>query len=342
LPIDRGPWRYQAMIGTGGIGAGAFFALDGNHTLGREESRSGRFLDRRDYCKLHIIAHYVKALIGPAFAVFPIGKVGADQWGDQLLLEMSEIGLDLRYVEKAAGQQTMYAFCYIYPDGSGGNLTTNDSACAYVDPAYVAQAAPQFSRYAGRGIALAAPEVPLDARLALLRLGEEHGFLRVASFTTAEMPLAVANGMLRSVDLLAANLDEAAAAIGQPAEGGEPEDLVRRVIDALAINGLQLSITAGSRGSWSWDGQRLVHLPAFPAPLASTAGAGDAHLAGIIVGLVAGLSLETAHELAALTAALSITSPHTINKEVSPGTLRSYAGRTGVSLSQSVLELLQS
>ena len=50
------------MIGTGGVGSGSFFALDGNQTLGREESRGGRFLDCQDYCKLHIISHYVKVL----------------------------------------------------------------------------------------------------------------------------------------------------------------------------------------------------------------------------------------------------------------------------------------
>ena len=60
-------YRYRALIGTGGIGSGMFFALDGNHTLGREESRSGHFLDRRDYCKLHIVSHYVCRLLGPGF-----------------------------------------------------------------------------------------------------------------------------------------------------------------------------------------------------------------------------------------------------------------------------------
>lgn len=68
--------RYDIMIGTGGIGSGSFFLLNGDHTLGREESRSGRFLDKDDYCKLHIIAHYVKALLGPGFNVVPVGKVG--------------------------------------------------------------------------------------------------------------------------------------------------------------------------------------------------------------------------------------------------------------------------
>lgn len=61
LKLDIASASYQAMIGTGGIGSGVFFALDGDHTLGREESRSGRFLDKRDYCKLHIISHYVKS-----------------------------------------------------------------------------------------------------------------------------------------------------------------------------------------------------------------------------------------------------------------------------------------
>ena len=55
---------YRRMIAIGGIGSGIFFALDGNHTLGRDESRLGRLLDIRDYCKLHIISHYVARLLG--------------------------------------------------------------------------------------------------------------------------------------------------------------------------------------------------------------------------------------------------------------------------------------
>ena len=74
--------RYRALIGTGGIGSGNFFALDGNHTLGREESRSGHFLDRRDYCKLHIVSHYVCRLLGGSFSVIPLGMVGADDVGN--------------------------------------------------------------------------------------------------------------------------------------------------------------------------------------------------------------------------------------------------------------------
>ena len=137
LKIDPQKLRYRALIGTGGIGSGLFFALSGNHTLGREESRAGRFLDRRDYCKLHIIAHYVQVLLGPDFRAILLGKVGEDATGQRLMEEMRQAGLDTRYVQVAAGQPTMLSVVFTYPDGSGGNLTPENSACDSVDPAYI-------------------------------------------------------------------------------------------------------------------------------------------------------------------------------------------------------------
>ena len=120
LFIEPDKLRFQAVIGTGGIGSGMFFALEGNHTLGREESRSGRFLDQRDYCKLHIITHYLKVLLGKEFPVIPVSKVGDDDVGRRLLVEMSETGLDTRYVQIDPHRPTMQALCFLYPDGSGG------------------------------------------------------------------------------------------------------------------------------------------------------------------------------------------------------------------------------
>jgi ribokinase len=342
LPLNVGDCRYRAMLGVGGIGTGVFFALAGNHTLGREESRGGHFLDRRDYCKLHIIAHYVQTLLGPGFATLPIGKVGDDEAGRRLVEEMQAAGLDVRYVALCPGEQTLASFCLVYPDGSGGNLTTDDSACDRVDAAYVSRAEPEFARFAGRGIALAAPEVPLAARRRLLELGTAYRFLRVASFVSAEMQPAAESGLLGETDLLGINLDEAAALGGAPAAGREPVEVVEAAVERLrGLNPAMLvSITAGRLGSWSWDGTSLAHLPAWPATVVSTAGAGDAHLAGIIAGLAAGLAMAQAHELGALVAALSVTSPHTIAPEVEREALRALADRLRVPLSGAVRDLL--
>ena len=199
------------MIGVGGIGSGTFFALNGDHTLGREESRSGRFLDRRDYCKLHIIAHYIQTLLGPDFITLPIGKVGDDEAGRKVLEEMRQSGMDLRYVEVVAGEQTMYSICFVYPDGTGGNLTTEDSANARVTPDFVAAAKVDFAAWQGRGIALAAPEVSLESRLMLLQSGAQHDFYRVLAINSTEARSPLITTMLEETDFLALNLDEAAA-----------------------------------------------------------------------------------------------------------------------------------
>jgi sugar/nucleoside kinase (ribokinase family) len=314
-----------------------FFALDGNHTLGREESRSGHFLDRRDYCKLHIVSHYVCRLLGPGFLVIPLGMVGADDVGERLLGEMDVAGLDLRYVGRAEGRGTLYALCLIYPDGSGGNVTENDSACAAVDARWIAQAEAEFARFSGAGFALALPEVPLGARQKLLALGTAHDFLRVASFTTAE--IVELGGELKDVDLLALNLDEAAALAGVSAEDSDPEAVVRAALAKLNP-AIWLTVTAGARGSWCWDGTALTHLPALPVRVEGTAGAGDAHLSGIIAGLAAGLSLKDAHQLGVLIAAVAITSPHTINFELDREALRACVEATGMPLADAVQTLL--
>jgi sugar/nucleoside kinase (ribokinase family) len=335
--------RFQALIGVGGIGSGTFFALSGNHTLGREESRSGRFLEARDYCKLHIIAHYVQTLLGSPFVTLPIGKVGDDEVGHRLLAEMRAAGLDLSHVQVCPGLQTLYAICFIYPDGTGGNLTTDQSACAQVDAGQVAQAASEFMQYAGRGIALVLPEVPLAAREKLLELGTAHRFFRVASFTSAEMWPAIEANLMGKLDLLAMNRDEAAAVVGMSAEDSYPLALVEATINKLRdINPhLLASITAGKEGSWSWDGKALLHVPALPAEVVSTAGAGDAHISGIIVGLVAGLTLSQAQELGTLVAALSVTSPHTIHLGIERDSLRDFASRRQAPLTEAVQSLLE-
>jgi ribokinase len=343
LNLDIASARYQAMIGTGGIGSGVFFALDGDHTLGREESRSGRFLDKRDYCKLHIISHYVKVLLGHDFRTILVGKVGDDEVGHRLLAEMRDTHLDLRYVSAAEGEQTLFSTCFVYPDGSGGNLTAADSASARVDESYIAGAASDFQVYQNRGIALAAPEVPLIARQRLLELGRQYGFFTTASLNSAEMQTAAAIEILKNTDLLALNIDEAAALTGLDLLDIGPEAIFDAAIDQLRQLQPEISVavTAGKQGSWIWDGSARHNLPALEATVKSTAGAGDAYLAGLIVGKVAGLTMIDSQHLATLVAGLSVTSPHTIHPGINRQTLQKFVEQADLWLPDSVKTLLK-
>ncbi len=335
--------RYRALIGVGGIGSGTFFALDGNETLGREESRLGHFLDRRDYCKLHIIAHYVATLLGPDFLTLPVGRVGDDEIGRRLLKEMREAGLDTRFVKMAAGHPTLYSFCFVYPDGSGGNLTTDDSACSSTDASDVKAVEGEFERFSGTGVALAAPEVPLATRAALLETGRKRGFFNVATFSSEDVLTALEQGLIGKLDLLAMNRHEAATLARLLAEECAADAIVESAAEILTSRypRLLVSITVGREGSWICEGGRLRHRPALPAKVCSTAGAGDAHLAGLIVGLSAGLSSEHSHELASLLASFKVTSPHTIHPDAGREALRDFALQSGVLLSREVRRLLE-
>jgi sugar/nucleoside kinase (ribokinase family) len=305
--------KYRALIATGGIGTGTFFALNGNHTLGREESRSGHYLDQKDYCKQHIITHYVKKLSPDDFVVYPVGKVGHDAAGLELIREMEQVGMRLDYVQISDDAPTMISFCLVYPDRSGGNLTVDHSASALVSPADIEAVTEQLANYQDKAIVLAIPEVPLASRSRLLELGTRYGAFRVASFLSEEMTEVNAEKILQHVDLLAINLDEAMRLTGLEASGSLQE-FVKQAIEAVleSYPALNISITAGSSGSWIWDGEQLRYADIAKTTVATTAGAGDAHLAGLLVGLNAGLSLGEAQVLATLVSGLSVTVADTL------------------------------
>ena len=355
---------YRLLAGVGGIGAGYFFALEGNHTLGRNESRPARLLEWRDYCKLHIIAHYVAVLLGAdpsgePFHVLPIGRVGRDATGERLLQEMRPTGMDLHLVARDPDHPTLLSACFQYPDGSGGNITAHNAAAGQLTPAEVDAAEPFLATAAGRALALAVPEVPLAARLRLLQMATRHGALRIGALTVSEVEGAQALGLLRYVDLLAVNEDEAAALSGTRFDAERPGVFLDSCAKALQEQqpGVRIVVTAGRHGAYAFDGRHWDHCPAAEVPVASTAGAGDALLAGILCGLVAGLPfiapgaprsrladrpLSSALDLGVLLASLSVTSPHTINPEADAPALLRLSQDLGLPLTHRFETLLAS
>lgn len=124
---------------------------------------------------LHIVSHYVSIFLGAdpeekRFRVLPIGKVG-DDVGQKLLRHIADVGMDISYVRTVPGFHTLFTICFHYPDGAGGNITSNNSASSLVTLEDMGEMEPLFARYQGKGIAAALPEVPLETRKRLLELG---------------------------------------------------------------------------------------------------------------------------------------------------------------------------
>ena len=338
---------YTFLVGVGGIGTGTFWALEGNQTLGRNESRPGRILRRRDFCKLHIIGHYVAVLTGrgrEGFVVVPVGKVGDDEPGRRMTALMAEAGMDTRFVAAVADAPTMFSTCFIYPDGDGGNVTTADSACARLrrqDVERAVEAMPEAG-----GMALAAPEVPLAARRRLLELARRRRWPTAAALNTADVAEAMAEGLLAMVDILSVNRDEAAAIAGMD-PGEDPKALAEEAGRRLGRGNpsIRLCVTAGSAGAVGWEKGRVELTPAATVEAVNTAGAGDATLAALIVAEAADLPfilpdrparshlaelpLATALDLGAILAGISVTAEDTIHFGADADAILRLADRLG-------------
>ena len=331
--------RFDTVIGTGGIGSGILFALEGNRTLGRNESRMARRLESRDYCKQHIILHYISVLareLPHPVAVLPVGAVGDDEPGHALLDEMTGAGMDVSHVRVLPNVPTLYCVAFTYPDGSGGNITESQSASAMVRPSDLECTAEVMRATHDRPLVLAAPEVPLDCRTRLLEIGRQHGSFNVASFVSEEIPvLRQRRELLGLLDLLAINIDEAVALAGTSPR--VPSDVVAAECAAFLSAeqpGVSLAVTDGAGGSYCCQGGVVEHLPTIDVQVSATAGAGDAFLAGFVLGALGGFPFQgtgscTSHRIARLLASMSVESPHTINFGVVPDTFRAFAATHG-------------
>jgi len=351
--VTSGKLRFDHMIGTGGIGSGMVFSLKGDHTLGRNESRLATLEPYHDYCKLHIIMHYVSVLLGAgptkSFRSFPIGSVGSDDAGKKLLAQMKQAGMAVGSVKKYSHYHTLYSVCYQYPDFSGGNITTENSASSRVMPEDIEDFFSDFKTDESNGIVLAVPEVPIETRIQLLRKGREGGYLNIASVLSSEVAEFKTKGGLDLTDLLAVNIDEARSMANIEDDLSDTEIIINRAIEIIHKSnpGIMLLITNGAKGSYCFQHGKLEYNTIIPAEVISTAGAGDAFLAGTIAGICCGLPLQkgvsdnsimetplmSAVDLGTLLASLSVTSSDTIHLGVNASSLLAYAQSKGLALS---------
>jgi sugar/nucleoside kinase (ribokinase family) len=250
--------------------------------------------------------------------VLPHCAVGDDAEGKSLLAEMRAAGMDHKYARMLPRARTMFSVCYQFPDQTGGNLTESNSASGDVSPAMIRAARSAVDRNC---LAVALPEVPLASRVELLRLTKRQRGFTAASFVSHEMPVVRREKLLNFVDVLSINTDEAAALAGI-----SPRKSPRQIVEACRrlYPQLRLCMTAGEDGLFSHDGECL---PALKVKVVNTAGAGDAALAGLIVGVLTGQVWSDCLRLGRLLSAMSITSADTIHFGINLKSLRTFNGR---------------
>jgi len=321
-------YRYSKIVGIGGIGTGMLFCTDINTILGRSESRLAVLDPAKDYCKQHIVFHYISTFLSPDVKVLPIGFVGNDIYGDRLINDIRGVGMDTSYLKTDLALPTMLSICLQYPDKETCNFTASNSACNLVTPEYVQDCLNQIG--INEDVLVAAiPEVSIDSRIKMLQYGKEKGAFCVLSVPEGEAEDFIAANAFIYCDLIAVNYHEALAI-----SPGKEDDsaLVQRLFMYLQeLNPhIMLLVTLGSRGAYSAYEGLIEYIPTLPVDVVNSTGAGDACLGGTIAGLALNLpfqkgrndntfgesSITSAVELGTLCAGMSVETVDTIAQHV--------------------------
>jgi ribokinase len=230
-----------------------------------------------------------------------VGRVGADPWGDHALASLRAAGVDLQAVQRDPSELTGMMYIVVTPGGER-TMLGHRGANVYTNPEQVRAANIRVARWLHlSGYALLCEPQCSAARLALEQ-ARRHG-LRV-SLDPGLRPCQEAEEgiqrLLAEVDWVVPNLREAQTLTGER----QPEACAARLRE---LGAGAIAIKLGSKGCLLAVEGTLRRLPAFAVAARDSTGAGDAFAAGLVGGLVGGLSWQAAAVLANALGALVAT-----------------------------------
>jgi sugar/nucleoside kinase (ribokinase family) len=172
--------------------------------------------------------------------------------------------------------------------------------------------------------------VPLPSRLELIELGYRNHAYVLASFVSEEIETVLKLRALEKINLISVNLEEAAALANVSLNASVKEIVERCIQVASQFNpDIRICITCGSQGIYGYEKGKTEFIPIIEVPVRNTAGAGDAVLAGIMIGLVLGFPfignrIRSCLRMGRLIGAMSVTSDDTINFDINLERLKQF------------------
>lgn len=217
-----------------------------------------------------------------------VGSVGDDPDGRRARADLESAGVDVRWLTTTS-QATGRAIVLVGPDGEN-SIAVLPGANGGVGPEQVATALGSISTAA---VVVASLEVPLAAVEEAARIAGERGWTFLLNPAPA-CPLP--DRLVTRCDLITPNSTELEAL-------GGPEKI-------LASGARAVVVTRGSEGAEVFGpGMEPVPVPASPAAVVDTTGAGDAFTAGLAVAVARGDGLHQAVQWAVKVAAIATEGP---------------------------------
>ncbi len=224
-----------------------------------------------------------------------IGRVGEDEFGDRIIANLSESGVDCSLVARDRDAGTGVAVPLVFDDG-GNSIVSVPRANLAMTAGDVEQARAVI---AGASMLLVQFEVAMAATTAAVRVARDAGVpVMINAAPVAEVP----PGLLAMADYLVVNEVEAAAIA--PAAGDDP---LARVRDLLALGSMVAIVTLGELGLVAGSKDGVERIAAFDVQAVDSVGAGDAFCGALAVALCEGRGLTDGLRFASAAGAVSVT-----------------------------------
>jgi ribokinase len=221
-----------------------------------------------------------------------VARLGHDMFGDRSLAGYQAEGINTDYIVRDDEEASGVALIVV--DEAAENIIT-------VAPGANGRLSAEDVRAAERAIAeadgvLLQLEVPLEAVRTAIELARRH---RVRVILNPAPARALPDDVLRGIDVLTPNENEAAKLIGEQVDSA---------LEALIARGPgSVVMTRGAAGCEVISDEMRQHVPGFRVEAVDTTGAGDCFNGALAVALARGLKMIDAARYANAAAALAVT-----------------------------------
>lgn len=236
-----------------------------------------------------------------------VGRVGGDDFGEQLLATAKAAGVDISHV--SVDPETSSGVAHILLEVNDSGVQNRITVCPgsnytlkKADVAWLQQGIREYD------LVMLQFELPMEVIELVAQYAHDAG---VPVMVNPAPAFAMSDMLLQNVTYLSPNEHEAAVLAGQSIDvsrGLNMEDL-RLVCNSLHEQGVEnLLITLGENGAVLSDRGGLHHIGSVKMPhVADPTAAGDSFVAAFCVGVTAGLTREQAATFASHTAAITVT-----------------------------------
>ncbi|WP_086348892.1 ribokinase [Candidatus Enterococcus clewellii] len=224
--------------------------------------------------------------LGAAVQMF--GCVGNDTFGQEIIANLAEEGIDVTHVERVTHCASGSAHITLFQGDNSIIVVPSANNCFTPDQLNT----PLYTQLLESDLVMLQHEIPQETNEAIITFCFEHGIPTILNPAPAR---SLSKDVIDKVSYLTPNEHEFKVLF--------PD---KELSDVLAEYPNKLIITMGATGALVNNGQKEVLVPAFKTTPVDTTGAGDTFNGALAAGILNGLSLEASITYANLAASMSV------------------------------------